>query len=60
MALSDYLTGKSPFEESDDATVATVATGKGGTPIKQKESVYIKSSNPFISDTSATLATLGF
>lgn len=51
MALSDYLTGKNPFEESDDATVATVATGKGGTPIKQKESVYIKSSNPFISDT---------
>ena len=48
MALSDYLTGKSPFEESDEATVAT---GKGGTPIKQKESVYIKSSNPFISDT---------
>ena len=26
MALSDYLTGKNPFEESDDATVATVAT----------------------------------
>ena len=51
MALSDYLTGKNPFEESDDATVATVATGKGGTPIKQKESVYIKSNNPFISDT---------
>ena len=24
MALSDYLTGKNPFEESDDATVATV------------------------------------
>ena len=71
MALSDYLTGKNPFEESDDATVATVATvlrhleeetaqqksgspatvasvakGNGGTPIKQKESVYIKSKNP--------------
>ena len=68
MALSDYLTGKNPFEESDDATVATVATvlrqleeetaqqtsgapptvatvakGNGETPIKQKESVYIKS-----------------
>ena len=26
MALSDYLTGKNPFEESNDATVATVAT----------------------------------
>ena len=79
MALSDYLTGKNPFEESDDATVATVATvlrhleeetaqqtsgspatvatvatiakGNGETPIKQKESVYIKSTNPFISDT---------
>ena len=51
MALSDYLTGKNPFEESDDATVATVAKGDGGTPIKQKESVYIKSNNPFISDT---------
>ena len=24
MALSDYLTGKNPFEESDGATVATV------------------------------------
>ena len=48
MALSDYLTGKGPFEESD---VATVATGEGGTPIKQNESVYIKSNNPFISDT---------
>ena len=24
MARSDYLTGKNPFEESDDATVATV------------------------------------
>ena len=55
MALSDYLTGKNPFEESDDATVAT---GKGGTPIKQKESVYVKSNNPFISDT-RTLRHLG-
>lgn len=65
MALSDWLTGKNPFEESDvatvatvlrhleeetaqqtsgsPATVATVATHNGGTPIKQKESVYIKS-----------------
>jgi len=73
MALSDYLTGKNPFEDSDDATVATVlrhlevetpqktsgapatvatvAASQGGTPIKQKESVYIKSANPFISDT---------
>ena len=51
MALSDYLTGKNPFEESDDATVATVAKVNGGTPIKQKKSVYIKSTNPFISDT---------
>ena len=76
MALSDYMTGKNPFEESDDATVATVATvlrqleeetaqqtsgspatvatvakENGETPIKQKESVYIKSTNPFISDT---------
>ena len=79
MALSDYLTGKNPFDESDDATVATVATVlrhleeetaqqtsgspatvatvatvakvDGETPIKQKESVYIKSTNPFISDT---------
>lgn len=33
------------------ASVATVATDQGGTPIKQKESVYIKSTNPFISDT---------
>ena len=33
------------------ATVATAATDQGGTPIKQKESVYIKSTNPFISDT---------
>ena len=48
MALSDYLTGKNPFEESD---VATVAKDNGGTPIKQKESVYIKSKNHFISDT---------
>ena len=47
-ALSDYLTGKNPFEESDDATVAT---SKGETPINQKESVYIKSKNPFIGDT---------
>ena len=51
MALSDYLTGKNPFEESDDATVATVASDNGKTPIKQKELVYIKSKNPFISDT---------
>jgi hypothetical protein len=76
MALSDYLTGKNPFEESDDATVATVATVlrhleeetaqqtsgspatvatvakvNGETPIKQNESIYIKSKNPFISDT---------
>ena len=29
MALSDYLTGKNPFEESDDASVATVATVAG-------------------------------
>ena len=65
MALSDCLTGKNHFEESDDATVATVmrhleeetaqqtsgspasvasvAKGNGETPIKQKESVYIKS-----------------
>ena len=55
MALSDYLTGKSPFEESD---VATIATGKGGKPIKQKELVYIKSNNSFISDTK-TLRHLG-
>ena len=34
MALSDYLTGKNPFEESDEATVAT---GQGETPIKHKE-----------------------
>lgn len=54
MALSDWLTGQNPFDDADDATVATVATvatGQGGTPIKQKESVYIKSTNPFISDT---------
>ena len=55
MTLSDYLTGKNPFEESDDATVAT---SKGITPIKQKELVYIKSINPFISDTK-TLRHLG-
>ena len=51
MALSDWLTGQNPFDDADDATVATVATGQGETPIKQKESVYIKSTNPFISDT---------
>ena len=54
MALSDWLTGQNPFDDADDATVATVATvatGQGETPIKQKESVYIKSKNPFISDT---------
>ena len=33
------------------ATVATVAKDNGETPIKQKESVYIKSKNPFTSDT---------
>jgi len=58
MALSDWLTGQNPFDDADDATVATVATGQGETPIKQKESVYIKSKNPFISDT-RTLRHLG-
>ena len=51
MALSDWLTGKNHFEESDDTTVATIASDNGGTPTKQKESVYIKFKNPFISDT---------
>ena len=73
MALSDWLTGQNPFDDADDATVATVlrhleeetaqqtlgapltvatvAKDNGETPIKQKESVYIKSENPFISDT---------